>query len=86
MFYSQSGLAEAIAPFKYFVSESLVHSFSIHLSFHLTAHITDIIANIPDELALHLLSFLDLQDVVACLRVSRFVPLHTPFHQLILFL
>ncbi|EKM57080.1 uncharacterized protein PHACADRAFT_172766 [Phanerochaete carnosa HHB-10118-sp] len=31
----------------------------------------DIIANIPDELALHLLSFLDLPDIVACLRVSR---------------
>ncbi|GJE93406.1 F-box/WD repeat-containing protein [Phanerochaete sordida] len=31
----------------------------------------DIIANIPDELALHLLSFLDLPDVVACMRVSR---------------
>ena len=45
----------------------------ILFDFCLTSFLTDIIANIPEELALHLLSFLDLQDIVACLRVSRFV-------------
>lgn len=33
---------------------------------------TDIVANLPEELALHLLSFLDLPSVIACSRVSRY--------------
>ena len=49
--------------------------FNIYCStrFHLTNSPLDIVANIPDEIALHLLSFLDLQDIVSCLRVSRYV-------------
>ena len=46
---------------------------AICLDINLIDVTADIIANIPDELALHLLSFLDLPDIVACLRVSRFV-------------
>ncbi|KAI0089405.1 WD40-repeat-containing domain protein [Irpex rosettiformis] len=31
----------------------------------------DILAQIPEEVALHLMTFLDLSDIIACLRVSR---------------
>lgn len=54
------------------------HAFSIYSNCHHGALLictlpTDIVGHLPVELALHLLSYLDLTAILACLRVSRFV-------------
>lgn len=79
MLYPPHVLRDTIAPFKYLIAQSFDCSFAIHLDLHFAdlhaVSSADIIANIPDELALHLLSFLDLPDIVSCLRVSRYASL-----------